>query len=228
MMRYKDWEQYTDGVIRRQYKNYDEYIAKQISKLNGKPNQIEKFDVGIHGTLRKVLGGMVRNAVIPSSGNVLCLAARLGGEVRAFLNLGFFAIGIDLNPGHESKYVLHGDFHHVQFADSSIDVIYSNSADHALELNTFISEIWRLLKPDGHAIIESKGGNDEPGHKNIKSDNYDCVEWETHETLVNLFRAQGFLLTHEYRTKGFTPWGCVPANRRTSSIASSLNILQPL
>ena len=47
---------------------------------------------------------------------VLCLAARIGTEVKAFLDLGCFAIGIDLNPGTDNRYVVHGDFHDLQFA----------------------------------------------------------------------------------------------------------------
>ena len=46
---------------------------------------------------------------------MLCLGARLGTEVRALHNLGYFAIGIDLNPGVDNPYVLMGDFHKLVF-----------------------------------------------------------------------------------------------------------------
>ena len=54
--------------------------------------------------------------------SVLCLGARLGGEVRAFTAMGALSIGIDLNPGPNNAYVLPGDFHHLQFAQSVFDV----------------------------------------------------------------------------------------------------------
>ena len=37
-------------------------------------------------------------------------------EVRAFLDHGAFAVGIDLNPGRDNRYVMVGDFHQLQFA----------------------------------------------------------------------------------------------------------------
>ena len=51
------------------------------------------------------------------------VGARIGTEVKAFLDLGAVAIGIDLNPGENNRYVVYGDFHDLQFASGSIDVV---------------------------------------------------------------------------------------------------------
>ena len=40
--------------------------------------------------------------------SVLCLAARQGSEVRAFIDSGAFAVGIDLNPGPRNRFVVVG------------------------------------------------------------------------------------------------------------------------
>jgi len=45
---------------------------------------------------------------------VLCIGARLGGEVRALTQLGALAIGVDFNPGFRNPYVLWGDGLHLQ------------------------------------------------------------------------------------------------------------------
>src|SRR5215216_3610430 len=57
---------------------------------------------------------------------VLCLGARQGTEVRAFIDRGGFAVGIDLNPGEKNRYVLIGDFQELQFATGSVDIVYTN------------------------------------------------------------------------------------------------------
>jgi hypothetical protein len=40
--------------------------------------------------------------------SILCIGARLGGEVRAFTRLGALAIGVDLNPGVRNPWSLWG------------------------------------------------------------------------------------------------------------------------
>jgi len=77
---------------------------------------------------------------------MLCLAARIGTEVKSFLDLGAFAVGIDINPGKKNKYVLFGDFQDIQFAPKCADIIFTNSIDHVYDIEKFLSEIKRVLK----------------------------------------------------------------------------------
>lgn len=87
---------------------------------------------------------------------VLCLGARLGGEVRAFTSMNALAIGIDLNPGPNNPYVLPGDFHHLQFANHVFDIVYTNVIGHAWDLKALGSEICRVLKPSGVFHLDAR------------------------------------------------------------------------
>ena len=120
----------------------------------------------------------------------LCLAARLGTEVKSFIDLGCFAVGIDLNPGKENKYVVVGDFHDLQFADKSVDVVFSNSLDHAFDFTKLIKEIKRVLSPDGFLILELVKGESEgenPG-------DYEAQSWKTIDDVLKIFTNDGFVV----------------------------------
>ena len=77
---------------------------------------------------------------------VLCVGARLGGEVRAFARLGALALGIDFNPGASNKFVLYGTATELQFASNTFEVLYSNILDHIDDLESFMKECKRVLK----------------------------------------------------------------------------------
>jgi SAM-dependent methyltransferase len=81
-----------------------------------------------------------------SPGKMLCLGARFGEEVRAWQDLDFNAIGIDLNPGPNNEYVIKGDFHNIPWPDESFDYVWSNAIDHSLYLEQVVRETYRVLK----------------------------------------------------------------------------------
>ena len=56
-----------------------------------------------------------------------------------FIDHGAFAVGIDLNPGRDNRWVVIGDFHALQYADASVDVVYTNSFDHVFELERVLA-----------------------------------------------------------------------------------------
>jgi len=202
-----NWIDITGGFRRRDYENYGQYIHIQGEKLRKAPGTGERFSIGIRGSLGKRLDILMDE--IPTSGNVLCLGARVGGEVRAFIDKGYFAIGIDLEPGENNHHVLHGDFHNLVFQDRTIDIVYTNSLDHVLDFDKIIGEVYRVLKPQGIFLTENKGGTKEPGYRGSKSDSYDCMEWLTLQHLIDFITVRGFKLVHRYRGKGFTPWGII-------------------
>lgn len=136
----------------REYKNYDEYIHHQTQKLSLETKGIKIKDKYIEDT---VYERYVNNLQIKSK-SILCLAARLGGEVRAFKKMGALSIGIDIEPGNKNSDVLYGDFHNIKFADKTFDFIFSNSIDHVLYLDKYLSESKRVLKDDGTFILELK------------------------------------------------------------------------
>jgi SAM-dependent methyltransferase len=119
---------------------------------------------------------------------VLCLAARLGTEVKAFIDLGAFAVGIDLNPGKANRYVVVGDFHQLQFANHSVDVVFTNSLDHAFDLDRIVAEVQRVLTPGGHFIVEAMKG----AEKGPSPAFYESYYWSSVEELWKRIGAVGF------------------------------------
>lgn len=126
------------------YSSYEEYTKHQASKLDKMRSRIEQHDKQLEVFVFKTH---------KAKGRVLCLAARLGGEVRAFKRHGCDAIGIDLNPGEDNPDVVKGDFHDIPF-ECEFDYLYTNSIDHVLKLDTFFSECRRVLKPGGTFILD--------------------------------------------------------------------------
>lgn len=145
--------QQSDALQRRHYSSYDAYVAHQKAKLSR--ISLADYDAEYRAMLRERLA---QNEAVKSGMSVLCLAARLGTEVKAFTDLGCFAVGIDLNPGPDNHYVLHGDFHHLQFADSSADAVFTNSLDHCFDIGAVVREVRRVLKPTGVFVVEAVRG----------------------------------------------------------------------
>lgn len=150
---------HTGDLSSRRYESYEAYLAHQMSKLDVLiARGVPLTDAGHLERFKRHLA-VVTELKAPAS--VLCLAARLGSEVEAFISLGHFAIGIDLNPGLNNRYVVNGDFHALQFADESIDCVFTNSLDHALKLDKVVAEVKRVLKTGGIFLLEIYRGYDE-------------------------------------------------------------------
>lgn len=192
------WGEYTFRWIQRSstdkniqhkaYQSYAAYLAHQKKKL---PTlDLSEFDIQYRNRLRQRLHEYDKEIVQPGK-TVLCLAARIGTEVKAFLDCGCFAVGIDLNPGPENKYVLYGDFHSIQFPGQSVDIIFTNSLDHVLDFDVFISEIRRVVRPGGHIIMEIVHGTDE-GNDAPAFGYYEATKWKRIDDVVNLFLKSGF------------------------------------
>lgn len=177
-----DWGM-DEGLYRRRYETYDDYVAHQRSKL-------ALLDLAAYNAeFRQALRARLRAAPVDWAGkSVLCLAARLGAEVEAFHDLGAFAVGIDLEPGARNALVLPGDFHHLQFPSGCVEVVYTNSLDHALDLRALVEEMRRVLVPDGLAVIEpTEAGR--PGERS-----WEASGWDSVDRVIGLFD-EGFELT---------------------------------
>jgi SAM-dependent methyltransferase len=136
------------GRVRR-YGSYDDYVRHQGGKLRRQHGELTAHD---HNYEQVVFE---RYAALPLARcTVLCLGARLGGEVRAFTRLGALAIGVDIEPGQRNQFVVAGDVHRLQFADGVFDVAFTNILDHILDIEAFIQEAERVLKDDGRLIVE--------------------------------------------------------------------------
>lgn len=178
-----------DQLLRRQYDSYDDYVEHQQAKFKLKnicPREIEDYDQ----RYRALLSHRLREYGVVPAGAALCLGARQGSEVKAFIDHGCFAVGIDLNPGRDNHYVLPGDFHHLQFPGQSVDIVFSNSLDHAFDLPRLLGEITRVLKPGGLLVLEVGWGTQERGSAGF----YECLQWTTVDHLLDLLGGHGFAL----------------------------------
>ena len=183
------------GLQRREYRTYAEYVTHQQSKLNFA--DLAAYD----RTYRAQLHARLAAWQPPAAGApVLCLAARLGTEVRAFQDLGCFAVGVDLNPGPQNRFVLFGDFHELAFPAASAAVVFTNSLDHAFALDKLLGEVRRVLQPEGCLIVEAVQGDAE----GVTPDFYASLWWSRVDDLVRRIEAEGFQLAHRH---AFTePW----------------------
>lgn len=190
------WEAGDGGARRKLYQSYDEYVAHQRAKLVSIKNLDKKW-----AKLKSGLADRFRNVPqIKRGANGLCLGARLGAEVEVMIDMGVFAVGIDLNPGPDNRYVVTGDFHHIQYADASVDVIYTNSLDHVFDLDRTLDEIRRVLKPEGIFVADLIAGDSagkEPGY-------FASQWWDNNDDMIDRIAKVGFLLVerHEFSM----PW----------------------
>lgn len=138
------------GVSRRHYATYEEYLRHQAEKLGEVGEAIVQSD----REYEALVAARYRDLFAWHGKSILCLGARLGGEVRAFKSLGALAIGIDIEPGTGNCHVLHGDFHDILFPENCFDFAFSNAVDHVFDLDRFVSEVARVLKPGGTLLLE--------------------------------------------------------------------------
>ncbi len=197
------WAAAAGGLQSRQYGTYEQYLEHQKSKL-GKIKSIEKKSNVLRAGLKERLPLV---AAVRSGASVLCLAARSGAECEAFIELGLFAVGIDLNPGKDNKLVLPGDFHAIQFAPDSVDIVYTNSLDHSFDLARVVGEVRRILKPGGTFIAEIVLGADDTDGR--PPGDYEAMWWSKADDVVLSIAQNGFSLSGKSRFD--QPWQGVQA-----------------
>jgi hypothetical protein len=95
--------QHDGQMVQRKYASYDEYVKHQASKLERVAHRLRETEAEDFADFKNRFANCEQ---LSGARAVLCLGARLGTEVRALHSLGYFAIGIDLNPGEENPYVL--------------------------------------------------------------------------------------------------------------------------
>lgn len=181
----------------RTYESYPEYCAHQAQKRDRmKPGALEAYETTFLAALHPRLAAVA----LARGTSVVCLGARGGAEVRAWLSLGCVAIGIDLNPGPENPYVVTGDFHALPYADGTVGAVFTNALDHCYDFTRVIAEVRRVLADDGRFIVEAVCGTDE----GVRAGGYESCAWRTIAALVEAITAHGFTVT---RRESFTcPW----------------------
>ena len=188
-----------DGTLsQRRYASYEAYVEHQASKLTQIERRLRRVEAEDLDSFRTAFADC---AALQGRHTVLCLGARLGTEVRALMDLGHLAVGVDLNPGAANRYVLHGDFHQLVFPDASFTAVYTNTLDHVFDLPRMVGEIGRVLKPGGALIADVVPGFDE-GHL---PGEYESTFWSNVDELVNALTAAGLRLVSR-RDLDRTPW----------------------
>jgi SAM-dependent methyltransferase len=196
------WKEQKQGNFHyRDYENYEEYLSHQVQKFNEKLKVKGGFTNREIATYRYRFYHRFRHlpAFLPSSGHILCAGARQGTEVEVLHDLGFKnAYGIDLNPGPDNKFVRVGDFMKLDSQDSSLDMIYCNSLDHAFNLDEFFTEHARVIKPNGYALYDI-------GLQRGKTGAFEAVEWESEEAIF-LLMLKYFKSVIKVETKADWKW----------------------
>ena len=192
------WEKDPRGFQVRRYRDHASYVAHQRAKRD----RWDAKDLADHDQrLRTILTGRLsRYAPVTPGMAVLCLGARMGGEVAAFRDLGCFAVGIDLNPGPANAYVLPGDFHELPFPPACIDLIFTNSLDHVSDIDRIMGELRRVLKSSGLLIVEAVRGSGE----GVVPKFYESFFWESIDDLSRFMTDEGFTLVTRHPFE--SPW----------------------
>jgi SAM-dependent methyltransferase len=172
------WQKDGDHLAKRRYGSYQEYLDHQAAKLDEVSDRLEETAAEDLAEFQRRFASC---EALSASSRVLCLGARRGTEVEAFLNLGHFAVGIDLQPGPDNRYVLSGDFHQLVFADASVDVVYTNVFDHVFDLSKILGEITRVLRPGGILIADLLPGYEE----GYTAGRFEATHWPRLEVLVD-------------------------------------------
>jgi SAM-dependent methyltransferase len=186
------------GLRRRNYGSFEEYVDHQASKLVRVERRLRRVqDEDLEGFRANFAGC----DALRGRHTVLCLGARIGTEVRALMELGHLAVGVDLNPGEANPYVLHGDFHRLVFPDRSFAAVYTNTLDHVFDLPRLIGEVRRVLAPGGAFIADVVPGYDE-GHV---PGEFESTFWSSLDDLVRALSESGLRLLSR-RDLDRPPW----------------------
>ncbi|MBF0357442.1 MAG: methyltransferase domain-containing protein [Magnetococcales bacterium] len=174
------WDNSKQSKIKhRDYQDYQEYVVHQQQKLDEM--------LAIKGGFSKEVVRIYRlqfyrrfrhlSRLLPTQATIICLGARQGTEVEVLQDIGYHnAYGLDLNPGPDNPWVRPGDFMHLSEADNSVDLVYSNAADHALNLDDFFKEHARVVKTDGYALYDFDCSP--------SPDGFSAVHWENVEDVI--------------------------------------------
>ena len=138
--------------IIRDYNNYEDYLKHQKEKsLNAE--WIEKWLGELwQPKVKMFLSHFKRNKdYLTKGGRALGVCARTGQEIEALNELGMSAIGIDIVP--YPPLVIFGDAHELPFENKEFDFVFSNSLDHSIYPKLFLSEMLRVLKPNGYGML---------------------------------------------------------------------------
>lgn len=198
-----------EGLRKRDYADYEEYLTHQklkleeLVKMKGGFSNFDIFDyrVKFYTRFRQL------PAFLPPTADILCCGARQGTEVDVLRDLGFHrARGIDLNPGPSNPLVETGDMMKLALPDDSLDLLYTNCVDHSFDLDAMISEHARTLKPDGYLLYDIAFNEDEGAGV------WESILWEREEDVIRRLLEKFRELVRVERERGWI-WVLVRGKR---------------
>ena len=179
--------------LTRQYNEYSDYLKHQKSKfiINERilKEVFEKKTENFFLSFKKITDFNKKN--------VLCLASRDGAEVKAFRDLGANAVGIDLMYPEKCKYVHYGDFHDIPYPKNVFDFVFTNSLDHAFDIDKISEEANRVLKKDGFFLCDIVLGTEE-GYKDLSGD-FESFTWSKRSDLKDIITKKYFTFDNEIK-----------------------------
>ena len=175
------------AVKYKSYESYDQYLEHQKHGMKHKGESV------IFGRFNRDVERFKGNFkeldwLLKDKKKAICLGARSGAEVKALRDLGIDAIGIDVEPGTNNKYVEYGDFHDIQYNDKLFNIIYTNVLDHVYDLPRCLDEIKRIMTDDGVFILEVVAGYEEDGWPG----DHESAYWAKAEDLITEVEQYGF------------------------------------
>lgn len=181
-------------VIEKKGVPYEHYAEHQGSKTRIKR---VSFLAQVSKRVRKFELIFKRLTPMLNPGNVLCLGARTGCEVRAARKQGFKgSIGVDIEPARKNDpLVLQMDWHQLTFENESFNNAFTNAIDHCYDLDKMTGEVLRVLKPGGiYAVMTAQWQSlEEKENKQEymrKSSNY--LFWDSARDLAEKLAGYGF------------------------------------
>ena len=154
----------------RSFINYSLYERHQSQKLVDEFSRVARYDEHVESDLLIWFKSRSMRAYPWVGKSVLCVGARLGAEVRAFIRLGALAIGYDFNPGIRNPWVVYGTGAPMQWGTGLFDYVYTNIIDHIVHRVPFFQECARVLKeggwlinhvdqnrPDAYSVVDNRG-----------------------------------------------------------------------
>jgi SAM-dependent methyltransferase len=138
--------------IVREYSSYEDYIDHQKEKSLDSKRVKKWLNEEWDQKIRMFTKIFKKNKeFLTDGGKALGICARTGQEIVALENLGMDAIGVDIAP--HPPLVIQGDAHDLPFEDNEFDFVFSNSFDHSIYPDKFLSEMQRVLKPNGYGLL---------------------------------------------------------------------------
>ena len=147
---------FNEGLKQRKYKNYEDYLKHQKSKLK---NMESRLKISFDRRSNDFYKGF-KNLEIKNKSSILCLGSRDGAEVKALRDLGHLAIGIDLTFPQNNSFTHYGDFQNIPFPNEVFDLAYTNCFDHIQSPDKFLKEVSRILDNEGLFIADLTLGSD--------------------------------------------------------------------